>query len=97
LAEGFGHAILEAMSCGVPVITTPHTCGRDLIEDGVNGYIVPIRDVDAIVRKLEGVLSHRNLLGALSREARLTALAFTWDRFRQKIRQVYRSRAGVAL
>lgn len=96
LAEGFAHSIVEAMSCGVPVITTAHTCGRDLIQEGVNGYIVPIRDADAIAQKLEDILNHRDVLDALGREARRTALTLTWDRFRKEIRAVYRSQMGAA-
>lgn len=52
LVEGFGRNLIEAMSSGLPVITTPNCAGPDLIEDGVTGFIVPIRDVDAICEKL---------------------------------------------
>src|SRR6185295_13368886 len=52
LIEGFGRNIIEAMASGLPVVTTGHCAGPDLIEDGVTGFIVPIRDVDAICEKL---------------------------------------------
>ena len=52
IVEGFGRNIIEAMASGLPVITTPNCAGPDLIEDGVTGFIVPIRDVDAICEKL---------------------------------------------
>ena len=48
LVEGFGRNIIEAMASGLPVITTRHCAGPDLIEDGVSGFIIAIRDVDAI-------------------------------------------------
>ena len=41
LADSFGLVHLEALACGVPVITTPH-CGS-VVRDGVEGFIVPIR------------------------------------------------------
>jgi len=91
LVEGFGLSIIEAMSCGVPVITTAHTCGQDLIKDGVNGFIVPVRSADQIALTLEKVLKHRDMLTVLGREARLTALTLPWQQFRQGIRTVYRS------
>lgn len=39
---------LEAMACGLPVIVTPHTGANDLVQPGVNGEVVPIRDPQAI-------------------------------------------------
>ncbi len=56
LFEGFGLVILEAMAAGLPVITTPHSIGPDLIVQDKNGYIVPIRDVEAIKAALECIL-----------------------------------------
>ncbi len=51
LEEGLVRTALEAMACGLPVILTPNTGTAQYVEDGVNGSIVPIRDVDAIVRQ----------------------------------------------
>ena len=63
LFEGFGLVILEAMAQGVPVITTDHTAGPDIIEDGTEGFIVPIRSAEAITEKL-GLLTrdHERLM-----------------------------------
>lgn len=46
--DGFGTVMLEAMSCGLPVIATESTGGPDIIEDGVDGVIIPPRDVRAL-------------------------------------------------
>ncbi|MFM6504773.1 MAG: glycosyltransferase family 4 protein, partial [Dolichospermum sp.] len=43
LVEGFALVLLEAMACGIPIITTPNTAGPDIITDGVEGFIIPIR------------------------------------------------------
>jgi glycosyltransferase involved in cell wall biosynthesis len=58
IVEGFGRNIIEAMASGLPVITTPNCAGPDLIEDGVTGFITPIRDVDAIGEKLAWIHDH---------------------------------------
>ncbi len=52
--EGISNALLEAMACGLPVISTDHTPGgaRLLIRDKENGLLVPMRDVDAINNSL---------------------------------------------
>ncbi len=83
LFEGFGLVILEAMSRGLPVITTAHTAGPDLMEDGVEGFLVPIRSAAAIAEKLE--LLHREpaRLAAMHEAARAKAAARTWDTYRR--------------
>lgn len=81
LFEGFGLVILEAMSQGLPVITTPHTAGPDIISDGEDGFIVPIRSSEAIAQKLELLSSDRNLLLEMSRAAQLKAVQFSWESY----------------
>lgn len=49
IEEGMARTALEAMACGLPVILTPNTGACDLVQEGVNGSIVPIRDPAAIV------------------------------------------------
>lgn len=68
LTEGFGRVTLEAMACGLPVITTEHA--RGLVEDGKTGFIVPVRDAAAIREKLEYLHQHPELAKGMGREAR---------------------------
>jgi len=89
LAEGFGHVILEAMSCGLPVVATPHTCAPDVIEDGKHGFIVPVRDSCAIAERLEWCLQNREELIAMGDAAADRARSFTWERFRGELRDAY--------
>lgn len=54
----WGLVINEAMAYGLPVITTDRCgAGLELVEDGVNGYIVPVEDVDALTEKTLALLS----------------------------------------
>jgi glycosyltransferase involved in cell wall biosynthesis len=48
LEDGFARTVAEALACGLPAVVTPNTGARDLIEPGVNGEIVPIRDPASI-------------------------------------------------
>ncbi|OUL19795.1 glycosyl transferase family 1 [Nostoc sp. RF31YmG] len=85
LVEGFGLVLLEAMACGIPVITTPNTAGPDIITDGVEGFIIPIRDVEALKEKLEWCHSHPQELAEMGRAARRKAEQLNWALYRQKL------------
>ena len=52
IEDGFGLVLLEAQACGLPVIATENTGGPDCIENGINGFIVPIRSSESIAEKL---------------------------------------------
>ncbi|MCC5657836.1 glycosyltransferase family 4 protein [Nostoc sp. XA010] len=85
LVEGFGLVLLEAMACGIPVITTPHTAGPDILTDGVEGFIIPIRDVQALKEKLEWCYSHPQELAEMGRAARRKAEQLNWGLYRQRL------------
>ncbi|QYM80340.1 glycosyltransferase family 4 protein [Horticoccus luteus] len=81
LFEGFGLVLLEAMAMGLPLITTAHTAGPDLISDGVEGYIVPIRSTSAIVERLDFLRRNPATRMEMARAAQLRAQQFTWDHY----------------
>jgi len=53
IEDGFGLVLSEAMACGCPPIASTHTGGEDLFTDGVEGFLVPIRDPAAITARLQ--------------------------------------------
>ena len=83
LCEGMARVHLEAMACGVPVITTPN-CGA-VVRDGVDGFIVPTRDAAAIADKVELLLSDRALRARMGENARARAREFTWERYGERL------------
>ena len=85
LFEGFGLAITEAMSQGTPVITTAHTAGPDIIDDGVDGFIVPIRSADAIAERLEVLAHDRERLRAMKISAWKKARVHPWENYRRAL------------
>lgn len=82
VAEGFGQVLLEALACGLPVLSTTHTAAPDLIEEGVEGFIVEPRRPDLLASRIQWALEHREELQAMRKQARLRAEHFTWGRFR---------------
>jgi glycosyltransferase involved in cell wall biosynthesis len=78
LGDGFGIVIQEAMCCGTPVITTPCGGGPECLTDGADGWLVPPRDVDALVARLREAAADRDRLVAMGRRARARAERWTW-------------------
>lgn len=85
LFEGFGLVLLEALAMGLPVITTANTAGPDIIQEGVQGFIVPIRDSAAIAEKLACLHREPERLVEMSRQARLRAREYSWDSYEQTL------------
>jgi glycosyltransferase involved in cell wall biosynthesis len=88
LCEGFGMVITEAMSQGLPVITTQNTAGPDLIQHGRNGFLVPIRDVDRLCEVMQWCVVHRNEMKEIGREAATTAARWQWSDYRAALGRV---------
>jgi glycosyltransferase involved in cell wall biosynthesis len=78
LGDGFGLVIQEAMCTGTPVVTTPCGGGPDCITDGVDGWIVPPRDIDALVDRFRACAADRDRTHAIGRAARARAGRWTW-------------------
>ena len=90
LAEGFGHVLLEALACGLPVIASTSTAGPDIIEEGRDGFIVGPGDSGALAARIQWFLAHRMELLEMSENARGKAKSFGWPAFRANIRQIIR-------
>jgi len=90
LIEGMPLVVLEAMASGLPVITTPNGPG-DIVRDGVDGFVVPIRDPDAIVEKLEYLRANPDRRREMGVNARQRAQEFSWAAYQQRGVEALRS------
>lgn len=71
--EGTPKTVLEAMACGKAVITTDAPGCKETVKDGVNGYLVPIKDVNALVEKMEFLISHPEKITEMAEAGRSLA------------------------
>lgn len=88
LVEGFGMVITEAMAHGLPVITTPNTAGPELIKHADDGFIVPIRDVDALTDVMQWCLDNRGPLEQMGARAAARAAQWQWRDYRAELGRV---------
>jgi len=79
LDEGAAKVTYEAMACGLPVITTAAAISE--VRDGVEGFVVPVRDADALAQRLDQLRADDRLRRAMGQAARARAEAFTWEAY----------------
>jgi colanic acid/amylovoran biosynthesis glycosyltransferase len=70
--EGIPGAIMEAFAAGLPVVSTNHAGIPELVQDGDSGFLVPEKDVKALVQKLEILIEQPELRDAMGRTGRTT-------------------------
>jgi len=80
IEEGLSMVIPQLMACGVPVIATTNTGGEEVIQDGVNGFIIPIRSPEEITEKIEHLYNNPIELKEMKKAAGdIINNGMTWD------------------
>jgi len=89
--EGQSISVIEAISCGTPVVASDIRGHRDMVIDGVTGLLCPVGDDEAFARAIAGLLADPTRLSDMSRNARSHYMAhFTSARFRDEVASFYR-------
>lgn len=88
--EGFGLVVLEAMSQGLPVISTPVGCAPDLIRSGGNGVLVPARDHESLARAIADLMDRPDERRRLGAAAARDVSGMTWRATAERTVAVYR-------
>ena len=83
VCEGSATVCYEAMAAGLPVITTPNA--GSVVRDGLDGFVVPVGDAEAIAAKLELLSRDRELLAWMSTNARQRAQEFTLEKYGERL------------
>ena len=89
--EGFGIVYLEAMACGCVTIGTEGEGIADLIVNGVNGFLVPPDNPDAIVRVIDWCLQNPEQTEAIAERSRKDARSLTWENNAAQYIQLFNS------
>ena len=71
--EGIPRILLEAMALQKPIVTTNNVGCKEVVDDGVNGYLVPIKNASALIKAIRKVLGDDNLSRAMGRKSRQKA------------------------
>ena len=85
LGEGMALSAIEAASCGLPLILSENAGLKDLIQEGENGFLVPIQSVDALIEKIHYFIEHPEQIEKMGRNARKTAEQYTWENYSDNV------------
>lgn len=89
VTETFGNVTLEAMAAGVPVVAARATGAVDLIDDSVNGFLVPPRDVNAYADAIAQLIADPALHKSAGAAGHAKAKAYQWDAINQVVLDTY--------
>ena len=88
--EGLPISIIEAMRAGMPIIASDVGGVNELVQDEVNGFLIPRGNISELVDKLKYILEHKKLIKSMGEASRkIYEEEYTADRMNQKILSVY--------
>ena len=86
--EGSSKTVFEAMSCGLPVITTFNA--GSIVRDNLDGFIVPVNDAYAISEKIQFFLENSMSLVEMGRSAQVFSREFSWEKYAVSVSNIYK-------
>ena len=94
LLEGFGMAVVEAMSVGVPCVVSDRASLPEIVEDGVNGFLANPEDASDFASKIVRLLENSELRRKFSEAGRATAAKYSWRNTAYRQLRVLREMLG---
>lgn len=91
LSDGFGMVVTESMAMGTPVLATVNSCGRDIIYNNKNGWLVNIQDFEAIKDCIEEVLQMPSIIKSCGKAALASAKLRPWNVYEDEITELIRN------
>lgn len=97
-AESFGMTLVEAMRCGVPVISTDCPLGpAEIIHDGIDGFLVPRDDAHALTERMLTLIENEPRRRVMAQAARVSARRYDPERVVEQYTHLFTSLRGTRL
>jgi glycosyltransferase involved in cell wall biosynthesis len=91
LEEGLSMVQFQALASGLPVICTHNTGGGEIIDNGVNGFVLPVRNINLLKKKILILYKDRSLLKKMKNNAHIKAQKlFSWNNYGNNMVKFYK-------
>jgi len=87
--EGLPRCIMEAMAAGKPVVATDIRGNRDLVKDGVNGYLVELDDVEGLVNSILKLTNDEDLRKRMGEKGQEIIEAYSLENVLVEMEEIY--------
>ena len=88
LYEGFGLVVLEAMAQGMVVLGSMNSGARDVIQDGLDGFLFPAGEIQGMAKTLADLMQNPDRKDRIGRAASEKAKRFTWEAYGKRYEQI---------
>jgi glycosyltransferase involved in cell wall biosynthesis len=87
--DAFGLVALDGMAAGLPVIVSENTAaGSDVVRDGVDGFVTPIRDVEVLKDRILRLYQDPALRSEMGKNAAERVKQFSWEVYENRLKEV---------
>lgn len=93
-SEGMPCAVLEAMGCGLPIVTTNVAGNREIVHEGVNGFLVPVGDAEKLAQALAWLVRDPALRRRMGGESRRVVQPYEWREIVRRYEAIFREVAS---
>ncbi len=87
--EGLGTSVIDALACGIPIVATKAGGVPEIIQDGKNGSLAPIKDAPSLANKVDALLNDSSTRAKFVKNGQQTALQFSKEETARKTLVVY--------
>lgn len=91
-SDGFGMVLSEAMAKGLAVIGTTNSAAPDLIQDDINGKVIPIANEEALLKAMKWMIEHPDNLVQMRKSAMEYAKNHSWENYRNQLVNIIEER-----
>jgi colanic acid/amylovoran biosynthesis glycosyltransferase len=96
--EGIPVVLMETMAMGLPIVSTVHSGIPELVENGVSGFLVPEKDVDALAEKLNYLVENPEIWNKMGAAARaFVEEHYNINKLNDKLVEIYSSSVSVGM